>query len=310
MPVSCWYQLCFHLFHLVQRFWIGSPRGPCWTQGALRLRAHLGTVSDDRSKMFRIFQPLESLTVHCTRCVSSSTVHRSAALGPTLSSTLAATNCFSTSSGRSNFSGSPSAMMSSPWIAAHRVRHKAVIDLVTHLECCVSCFFENSLHVSWKRRDARLVPCNWSFHLPHVSRFFLDHAADTSQSTRPLAAVHARTQRCCRIVQAHVSVPPFTFLIDAALEMIILMHLKGAVPANVSNRTPWATSIATTLLRTNGPFAPSVISSSQSTSDFLTSSHRDRNTFKQADVWSLHRAQFVYQPSPSGGDNRSPVLWS
>ena len=34
-------------------------------------------------------------------------------------------------------------------------------------------------------------------------------------------------------------------VIDAALDMMTLMHLRGAVPANVSNRTPWATSIAT-----------------------------------------------------------------
>ena len=52
--------------------------------------------------------------------------------------------------------------------------------------------------------------------------------------------------------------PPF--LIDAALEMMILM--RGAVPANASNRIPWATSIATSLLRTNRPSAPSFISSS------------------------------------------------
>ena len=30
---------------------------------------------------------------------------------------------------------------------SHRVHLKAMIDLVTFLECCVSCFFENSLHV-------------------------------------------------------------------------------------------------------------------------------------------------------------------
>ena len=55
---------------------------------------------------------------------------------------------------------------------------------------------------------------------------------------------------------------PLVFLIDAALEMMILTHLRGAVPAKVSNLTPWATSIATSLLRTNDPFAASFITSS------------------------------------------------
>ena len=36
---------------------------------------------------------------------------------------------------------------------------------------------------------------------------------------------------------------------DADLEMMILMHLQGAVPAKVDNRIPWATPIATSLLR-------------------------------------------------------------
>ena len=36
---------------------------------------------------------------------------------------------------------------------------------------------------------------------------------------------------------------------DAALEMMISMHLQGAVPAKVYNRIPWVTSIATSLLR-------------------------------------------------------------
>ena len=35
---------------------------------------------------------------------------------------------------------------------------------------------------------------------------------------------------------------------DAALEMMILMHLQGAVPAKVFYRIPWATPIATNLL--------------------------------------------------------------
>ena len=164
-----------HLFQLVQRFWIASPKVLA-ARGALRLRAHLRTVSDDRSKMLRIFQPLESLMY--TMCLIN---YRpcSAALGPTLSSSLTTTSCFSTSSRRFNFSGSPSAMMSSPCSL------KAVIDLVTYLECCISCFFENSLHVF----RASLV--SFATCIP----LFLHHAAGTSQSARPLAAVHARTQR-------------------------------------------------------------------------------------------------------------------
>ena len=104
----------------------------------------------------------------------------------------------------------------------------------------------------------------------------LHHAADTSQSARPgssacqnatLMSKSASTREC----------PPLVFLIDAALEMMILMP----VPANVSNRTPWATSIATSLLRTNGQFSSLFHLIKPLTSDFLTSSHRDRNTFKQ-----------------------------
>ena len=55
-------QLSFHLFQLVQRCRIASPKVLA-TRGALWLRAHFRTVSDDRSKMLRIFQPLESVTV-------------------------------------------------------------------------------------------------------------------------------------------------------------------------------------------------------------------------------------------------------
>ena len=52
-------QLSFHLFQLVQRFWIALPEVLA-TWRTLWLRAHLGTVSDDRSKMLRIFQPFEN----------------------------------------------------------------------------------------------------------------------------------------------------------------------------------------------------------------------------------------------------------
>ena len=108
-------QLSFHLFQLVQRFWIAFPEVLA-TWRTLWLRAHLGTVSDYRSKMLRIFQPLESRPLTYTMCLFRYWPC-SAALGPTLSSTLTTTNYFSTSSRRSNFSRSPCAMMSSPWMA-------------------------------------------------------------------------------------------------------------------------------------------------------------------------------------------------
>ena len=53
-------QLRLHLFQLVERFWVTFPETLA-AQGALRLCACHGTVYDDRSKVFRIFQPLESL---------------------------------------------------------------------------------------------------------------------------------------------------------------------------------------------------------------------------------------------------------
>ena len=49
-------QLCFHLFQLVQYFWIGFPEVFA-TRGALWLRTHLWTVSNDRNNVLRIFQP-------------------------------------------------------------------------------------------------------------------------------------------------------------------------------------------------------------------------------------------------------------
>ena len=91
---------------------------------------------------------------------------------------------------------------------------------------------------------------------------------------------------------------PLVFLVDAALEMMILMHVRGAVSANVPSRTPWATSIATSLLRTSGPSVPSFISSSHGTSDLLASSRRDRDTLKTADVKSLPRTRSVDRPVP------------
>ena len=54
---------------------------------------------------------------------------------------------------------------------SHRVRLKAVIDLVTYLECCMSCFFENSFHVLLEETRCTACPIHRSFHLPHESRF-------------------------------------------------------------------------------------------------------------------------------------------
>ena len=121
---------------------------------------------------------------------------------------------------------------------------------------------------SWKRRDARLVP--------YIARFIC-HMYPVSSSPRggyisigspsgssacqnaTLMSKSASTREC----------PPLVFLIGAALEMMILMHLRGAVPANVSNRThEWSICFLFHLIK---PL----------TSDFRTSSHRDRNTFKQ-----------------------------
>ena len=82
-------------------------------RGALRHCTNLETVSDDRSKVFRIFQSLESLpfVVHDVPLQVLSVFHCSWSV---LSSTWTTTFRFSTSSTRFNFSGSPYAMMSSP----------------------------------------------------------------------------------------------------------------------------------------------------------------------------------------------------
>ena len=56
---------------------------------------------------------------------------------------------------------------------SHRVRLKAVRNLVTYLECAAyPASLRTPFMCSRKRRDARLVPYITSFHLPHVSRFF------------------------------------------------------------------------------------------------------------------------------------------
>ena len=66
------------------------------------------------------------------------------------------------------------------------------------LGCCASCFFENSLHEFLEETRCSSRPMHRSFRLPHVSRFFVT----TRQTLRAL----------------------FVFLIDATLEMMILMH--------------------------------------------------------------------------------------
>ena len=163
-------QLCFHLFQLVQRFWITCPKVLA-ARGALWLRAHLRRVSDDRSKMLRIFQPPESLTVDvhdvslqvlsmfsCSWSNSVKYLYHDQLLqyliqtiqflGFSLGDDVVAIDC------------------------SHRVRLKAVRDLVTYLECYISCFFENSLHVFLEETRCSSRSAHRSFHLPRVSRFF------------------------------------------------------------------------------------------------------------------------------------------
>ena len=81
-----------------------------------------------------------------------------------------------------------------------------------------------------------------SLHLPHVSGFlFTEWRIDRGW----LAVKWQRVpERIADVVESeHASVSA-----DAALEMMILMHLQGAVPAKVYNRIPWATPTATNLL--------------------------------------------------------------
>ena len=130
---------------------------------------------------------------------------------------------------------------------------------------------------SWKRRDARLVP--------YIARSIC-HMYPASSSPRggyiAIGLPCGTCQRNADVVQGeHTVCRPLSFSIDAATEMIILMHLRGAVPANVSNRIPWATSIATSLLRTNGPLCSLFHLVEPLTSDLLASSRRDRHTFEQ-----------------------------
>ena len=46
------------------------------------------------------------------------------------------------------------------------------MDMVTYLECCASCCFENSLHLFLEETRCSSRSVHRSFHLPHVSRFF------------------------------------------------------------------------------------------------------------------------------------------
>ena len=78
-------------------------------------------------------------------------------------------------------------------------------------------------------------------------------------------------------MQAHVSVLISLLFIDAALEMMILMHLASETDQIVhhgplpSKRVCCARRAVNSLFHLIKPL----------TSDFLTSSHRDRNTLKQ-----------------------------
>ena len=98
---------------------------------------------------------------------------------------------------------------------------------------------------SWKRRDARLVlnVARRSLHLPHVSGFLFT----TWRIDRGSLAV--KWQRVPESIADVVESEHASVSADAALEMMILMHLQGAVPAKVYDRIPWATPIATSLLR-------------------------------------------------------------
>ena len=46
------------------------------------------------------------------------------------------------------------------------------MDMVTYLECCASCCFENFLHLFLEETRCSSRSVHRSFHLPHVSRFF------------------------------------------------------------------------------------------------------------------------------------------
>ena len=154
---------------------------------------------------------------------------------------------------------------------------------------------------SWKRRDARLVP--------YIARFICHMYPASSSPRGGYIAIGSSSGSCaCQnamLMSYNASTrerPPLVFLIDAALEMMILMRLRGAVPAIVSNR------IATSRLRTNCPFAPSVITSSHSHLSLLPRALAIGT--RSTDVCSLHRAQFRLPTFTKCGDNRSPVLWS
>ena len=129
---------------------------------------------------------------------------------------------------------------------------------------------------SWKTRDARL---------PHVACLLF--------STRRIAIGSSCGSSACQ----NATLMPWSprtrvcllllFFTEAALEMMILMHFRGAVPANVSKRMPWAISIATNLLRTSGPSGPCFTSFNQWHLTFLS---RARGINTRSDSWCLTHA--------------------
>ena len=86
----------------------------------------------------------------------------STAPGPTLSSTLTTTKRFSTSSRRFSSLGSPSAMMSSPWIAAIESASSTKLGDIP---------WEDPLHVLLEDTRCTSCPIHRSLHLPHVHSF-------------------------------------------------------------------------------------------------------------------------------------------
>ena len=161
-------QLSFHVLQLVQRFSVTLPEILA-ARGALRLRTCLGTVSDDRSKVLRIFQPLESLSfdVHDVSlqvpsvfdCSWSDSVKHfdNDQLHQNLIRVIQLLKL--------SFSDDVVAMDCS-----RRVRLKAAAYKVTYLECCIACFSKNASHVLLEEMRCSSRSVHRSFHLPHASR--------------------------------------------------------------------------------------------------------------------------------------------
>ena len=289
-------QLSFHLFQLVQRFWIASaPRGPLLPGELCGFAPTLERFLTIAARCLRSSSHSNPCPLMYTMCLFRC-CPCSAALGPTR--TLTTTKLLQYSIQTIQFLGFSFRDDAVAVDCSHRVRLKAVINLVTYLECCIPCFFENLSLCSWKRRDARLVP--------YIARFIC-HMYPASSSHRggyiaigsscgnsafqnaTLIAESGSTREC----------PPLVFLIDAALEMMILMHLRGCSASeciksytmghfhrNESAAHEWSICSLFHLIK---PL----------TTDFLTSSHRDRNTFKQLMSGHCIVLSLSFQPSPS-----------